>query len=236
MWNTPPCGEILVSGMLSSSQTDLREWNEQFKVNPEYARRIAGAAGVVAPPVQVPAPSPQPREETPLPPPRLPPPPPPTVYRPNPVGIIPALQAKRKINFELIIEVPAKRFKASLYPTPNSSSSSSAASSSRVTLDTSVVATTRAPVKGPRSSPKKEPLTRNLKGTTFKVDLDPDIRDIAVTRNFMWAYFGAHQRFQFVPLSREHINKHGYDHFVFIHEVRASEVDNCYVFLCPAAD
>ena len=82
-------------------------------------------------------------------------------------------------------------------------------------------------MKKPRNSPQKGPLTRIPQGITFKVDLDPEIRDIAVTRRFMWAYFGAHQRYQFVPLSQEHIDKHGYDHFVFIREVRTNEIDNC---------
>ena len=138
------------------------------------------------------------------------------------------------MNFELVIEVPAKRSKASLYHTPDPSSSS-AASSSRVTLDTPVVAATRAPAE-PRSSPQKEPLIRNLESTAFKVDLDPDIRNITVTRKFMRAYFGAHPRLQFAPLSQKHINNHGYDHFVFIREVRAGEVNDCALFPCPAAD
>ena len=159
------------------------------------------------------------------------PPPPPAVYQPKPVGIIPASEAKRKINFELIIEVPAKRLKASLYPTPNSSSGSSAASSSRNTLDTPVVAATRAPVKEPRSSPQNEPPIHDLQGTTIKIDLDPNIRNIAVTRKFMWDHFGAHPRLHFAQPSQEHIEEHGYDHFVFLREVRASKV-----FPCPVAD
>ena len=131
------------------------------------------------------------------------------------MGIIPASQAKRKHNFELVIEIPAKRFKALNYPTPSSSVNNSVASSSRVTLDTPV-----AGVPKPAKHRKRPPLIRKIPSVAFKVNLDPKIRDIAVTRSFMGSYFGAHQRFQFSRLPVHQIIKHGYDHFVFIHGVR----------------
>lgn len=189
-------------------------------MNPEYARRTARTNAVVATPVQVPTPPPQPREETPPPPPS--PPLVPVVRPAKAIGIIPASQAKRKQNFELIIEVPAKRFKTSNYITQNSSSGSSAASTSRTTLDaSSSTAATLAPAKWARA-PHKNPIFRRNLGTPFVVDLNPKIRDVAVTRDFMRSYFGAHMRCTISQPSKEHLDKHGYDHFVFINEVRTS--------------
>jgi hypothetical protein len=234
IWVTPPCTEVLVSYTLRSLHTDLREPSVQFRVNPEYARRVARANGVFSSPVQVPTPPPQPHEETPpplprspSPPPRTPSPPPrspapaPTVYPPRLIGIIPASQAKRKHNFELIIETPSKRSKAFHGHIPSSSWNRPVASSSRATLDTPVTAATRAPTKKARKAFPKRPIIRKVLGPIFKVGLDPKIRDVAVTRDFVHSYFGLHHTVKFAKLSEDQVGKHGSDPFVFICEVRA---------------
>lgn len=187
-------------------------------MNPEHAQRIARANEIAAAPIQTPA---QPREETPPPPPPSPPPAP-VVYPPRTIDIIPASRVKRKHDFELIIEAPAKRYKASNYPATGSSSGSSAASSSRITLDASpATVVAPAPVRPKRRS-FKDPASRPIRGTSFVVDLDPKIRDVVVSRDFMGSYFGAHMRYTFSIPAKDKFEKHGYDHFVFINRVRTN--------------
>ena len=179
---------------------------------------------MVAPPVRVPAPPPQPLEET------AAPLPPPAVHPTRAIGIIPASQAKRKHNFELIIEVPAKRFKLSDRPMQSSSSNGSGASSSRITLDAPAAATTRVvPVKPQRRSSKD--IIRKVPGTQFAVTLDPKIRDILVTREFMRSWFGTHYYHQFCEPSVDMVRKHGFDHFVFVNGVRA--IGKMILFVSP---
>lgn len=173
--------------------------------------------------MRVPTPPPQPREET------AAPPPPPAVCPTRAIGIIPASQAKRKHNFELVIEVPAKRFKLSNLPMQSSSSNGSGASSSRITLDAPAAATTRVSVKPPRRSSKE--IIRKVPGTQFAVTLDPKIRDIFVTREFMRSWFGTHCYHQFCEPSGEMVRKHGFDHFVFVHGVRA--IGEMVLFVSP---
>ena len=174
----------------------------------------------VAPPIQPLTPV-QPREETPPPPPARSPssPSPASAIRPSRlIGIIPASQAKRKHNFELVIEIPAKRFKASCYPAALScSSNGSVASSSRTTLNT-----TRTPVKASRNR-LTQTIIRDVPSATFLVDVDPQIRDVVVTRDFMSSHFGAPSRKSFSQPPKDWFDTHGYDHFTFVLEVRASK-------------
>lgn len=186
-------------------------------MNPEHAQRTARANEIVAAPIQTPA---RPREETPPPPPRSPPPAP-VVHPTRAIGIIPASRVKRKHDFELIIETTAKRHKASNYPITGSSSSSSTASSSRITLDAPPAALVApAPVRPQRLH--KDSASRKVRGTSFVVDLDPKIRDVVVSRDFMGSYFGAQKRYTFSIPGKDKVDKHGYDHFVFINRVRTS--------------
>lgn len=187
-------------------------------MNPEHAQRVARAKETVAAPIQTPA---QPREETPPLPPRSPPPAP-IVYPPRTIDIIPASRVKRKHNFELIIEAPAKRYKVSNYPATGSSSGSSTTSSGRITLDAPPAAVVApAPVR-PQRRLFKDPAFRKVRGTSFVVNLDPKIRDVVVSREFMGSYFGAHKRYTFSIPPKDKLDKHGYDHFVFINGVRTN--------------
>lgn len=156
-------------------------------------------------------------EET-LPPPHRSPSPPPAVRPKNYIGIIPTSQAKRKHDFELVIEVPSKKFKPPCYLPPSASSGSPAASSGRSVPEKSVTTTTR---------PVRECQTRfrnfhKITGTRFKVALDPQVRDATVTRDFLRAHFGTHSTASFCQLPAHQVDRHGYDHFVF-----ASEVNSC---------
>ncbi|KAF9649388.1 hypothetical protein BDM02DRAFT_3186288 [Thelephora ganbajun] len=204
-WTTPPRGEVL------------------FKVNPEHTWRIAVTNGIVPPPAQVLTLPSQPRDETPPLPPRSPSPPP-FVPLTRAFGIIPASQAKRKRDFELIIEIPAKRFKASQYPTPSSSSNGFVASSSSTTLDSPAVTIVRAPAQKVCTGSCRKVIIREIGGTRFKVDLNPEIRSVTVTRHFMWSHFGTHQVHPFSEPPKDQVDRHGYDHFVFIHEDNGPQV------------
>jgi len=92
----------------------------------------------------------------------------------------------------------------------------SVASSSRTTFATPLM-----PAKPARRTPKDH-IFRKVPKIPFIVDLDPKIRDVLVTREYMGAYFGAQQRSTFSKPTQEQFNKHGYDHFVFVHGVRTS--------------
>ena len=144
------------------------------------------------------------------------------------VSVVPS-RPKRKHNFELIIEIPAKKLKASYRPTSNPSPSGPLASSSQVTLDNSAGVATRTPVKETENRPWIEEIGCKVLGVTFKVGLNPEIRDLVVTRSFMASHFGAHPRRQISQLSEEWVRKHGYDHFVFLHAVRTSK-KICFMF------
>ena len=140
----------------------------------------------------------------------------------KPIGIIPLSQLKRKRDFELIIEVPEKRFRASNYPAKSSSTGPTASSSRDNADDEPVVVVTRAPVPTVQTSSKKAP-TRTISTAAFNVELDPEIRNITVTRAYMSSHFGAHPVQQFCEPTQEMIDEHGYDHFVFISKVRTKE-------------
>ena len=171
----------------------------QFRLSPEHTQQIAG----VAQPVHVPRSPPQPHEEgsASSPPRSLPPVPVP----PQMMGGIPTSQAKRKHKFELIIEVPSKRIKV-----PNNPSSSSSTASSSAVVGTHGQANSHFP-------------TRKALGTTFKVDLNPRIRDITVTRDFMWIHFGVNPFRSFVQTPKAQFEKHGYNNFVFVRGVRTTK-------------
>lgn len=142
-------------------------------------------------------------EPDPTPPPPYLPSPPPSAPAIHPIEIIPASRAKRRPNFELIIEVPAKRFRASHYPVP----------SPAISPDKS---TTHQRKKRDRTH--RSAVTRELASTPFKVTLDPNIRSIGVTREFLCTQFDV-KRVSCSRLAYE-VHKHGYDHFAFLHEVR----------------
>jgi hypothetical protein len=220
-WHKSPC-----ECRLLPLQGRAYELGVQFRVNPEYARRIAATTnGAVVPVVRLPTPQPQPREETPPPLPRSPSYPP-TVLPPESTTratrALPTSRPKRKHNFELIIEIPAKRFKASRYQTVTASSSSnnSAVSSRRNPSGNSAVENPH-----PRPRKNQNPTTNNtidrrIATTPFKVTLDPELRNVTVTRQYMEAQFGAHCYQPFPKIPRELVDKHGYDHFIFMHDVR----------------
>ena len=174
-------------------------------------------------PGQVPYPQPQPHEETPLPIPHLPPPIP-TIPPLQMANVVPASRVKRKHKFELVIEIPAKRFKALNHPTLNFPPNPPTASSSNTISDTgsSAVITTNRPAGNSQNHLPGGVITHKL-GTTFKVDLDPKIRNISVTRDFMRAHFGAGPYRSFCQIPKAQFEKHGYDHFVFIRGVRATK-------------
>ena len=64
----------------------------------------------------------------------------------------------------------------------------------------------------------------------FVVGLNQKIRDVVVTREFLNSYFGASQRFTVHKSTKEQLDKHGYNHFVFIHGVRTS--GKALLFVC----
>lgn len=167
--------------------------------------------------MQAPVPPPQPREESP---PHRSPLPASVGCPKKPVDAVPAPRAKRKHTFELIIET-RKRSKLSNHSTQSSSPINSVASSSRVKLD------------APSSTPAKPTLAKSLPrrllrnaaprkvyGTPLVMSLDPKIRDVTVTREFMCSYFGTHVGFVFSEPPQDHFDRHGYDHFVFVNGVR----------------
>lgn len=225
LWNTPPRGDIV------------------FKVNPDYVPRSA-VTKVDTQPSPLPAPPPRPHEGTPpsLRPP-LPSPPPPPVVRPRtPFGIIPASRAKRKRNFEVVVEVPAKRFKPPPDQKLTTSSDTSTASTGR-SIPGDVVFVPRAPIqiqnsqkpKKPKKAPKapepeiqeiqkeewvltlpaKQPI-RRIRAPSFKIDLNPKIRDVLVSRAYMLSHFGAHNIRSFAVPSRKKVHPQEYGHFLFI--------------------
>ena len=208
--------------------TGSQEPDGQFRVNSERAQRIARVNEVVATPIQVPAPPPQPREEPP--PPRSPPRA--STLRPmTPINIAPATRAKRKHNFELIIETSRKRSKPSSHPAQGSSSVNSVATSSRVTLDApSSAAAESMPAKSLSRRLLRNATSYKVFGTPFAVGLDPKIRDVTVTREFMCSNFGAHPGFTFSKPLQDHFDRHGYDHFVFINGVRNTISSCCVCF------
>lgn len=155
-------------------------------------------------------------EET-LPPPHRSPSLPPAVHSTNYIGIIPASHAKRKHNFELIIEAPSKKFKPSRCPPPSSSfSGGPTTSSSHSVPDKSVTTATRSPAREYQTGERN---VRNVAGGPFKVVLDPQVRDVTVSRDFMRTHFGARSTRSFCQLSEPHVDRHGYDHFAFVSEV-----------------
>jgi hypothetical protein len=157
-------------------------------------------------PIRVPTPPPPP-------PPRSLSPPPPGKHISKPVEIAPTSRAKRKHQFELIIEIPAKRFKPSRYPESVSSSTGAAtASSSRNGL---ISSTKRA-----KAPPIAQSGIRKPTVPSFRVRLDPKIRDVAVSREFLKAHFGANKLLPFSKPTKRQVDNHGYDHFAFVHEVR----------------
>jgi hypothetical protein len=198
----------------------LQESIVQFRVNPEYARRIASTNEVVAESVRVPAPQ---MEEAP------PPPPPrplssPTVARPaNSVGIIPTSQKKRKYTFELVIEVPSKRFKASRYAPTGTPPDGPTTSSSRDVPSESVEVFARSPARGRRDKLSGTMrIVRKVDSPSFDVTLDPRVRDVFATRAFMGDQFGTSYTRSYSEPPQCLIDKHGYDHFLFVAEVRTS--------------
>ena len=137
----------------------------------------------------------------------------------------PTSQVKRKHNFELVITIPAKRFKALNHPTSNLPSNPPATSSSRTVPETSlVVVATRGPAKNAQNHLSSGSIIRKVSGATFEVDLDPEIRGIAVTRDFMWTHFGVNPSRSFSQIPNAQFKKHGYDHFVFVRGVRMTKL------------
>jgi hypothetical protein len=137
-------------------------------------------------------------------------------------GTIPTSQPKRKQNFELIIEIPAKRFKASRYQTATASSSSNnsaASSSGNPSGVNGVEAPHPQPRKGQTHTASKSRI-RQIAATTFKVTLKPELRDVTVTRKYLGAKFGASGYSAFTEIPRRLADRHGYDHFIFVHDVR----------------
>ena len=137
---------------------------------------------------------------------------PPTVVPKKPIEIIPLSQLKRKCDFELIIEVLEKRFRALNYLAKSSSTGPMASSSHNNADDELVVVVTCALVPTVQTSSKKAP-TCTISTAAFNVELDPEIRNITVTRAYMSSHFGAHPVQQFCKPMQEMIDKHGYDHF-----------------------
>ena len=248
-WDTPPIRENLVSDIPNTPPIDSHKFGVQYRVDPEYARRVAARKAAAAQPISVPTPPPPlpPRAPSPppplaedaLPPPRnspsppplqpneeappspRPPSTPPTVITKKPIGIIPLSQLKRKHNFELIIEVPAKRLKASNYPAQNSSTGPTTSSSRDNADDESVVVVTRAPAPTIKTFSKAP--VRKILTPAFNVQLDPRIKSVIVTRTYLSAHFGASPARQFCEPEQAMIDRHGYDHFVFINKVRTKE-------------
>ena len=138
-------------------------------------------------------------------------------------SIVPASQTKRKHKFELIIDIPAKKHKAVYHPVLNHFSNSSVASSSRAALgdSPSAVEATRAPLKKSQGFLSRVPTVRKVLGTKFKVNLDPKIREVAVTRDFMHTRFGVNRFRSFSQISGPKLQEYGYDHFVCVSRVRA---------------
>lgn len=170
LWATPPRREPL------------------FRPNPNYVRRIPGANRGATEPSRLPTPPPELREESPpprrspsSPPHSLPfhhlPPPPEVVLSRKPFGIIPASQMKRERNFELIIEIPAKRFKASRYPEPVTSSNVPVASSSRIVLQNSVGTALHPPMDENHTQSSLGSAPRKVISAPFKVTL-PDRKSV----------------------------------------------------------
>lgn len=93
------------------------------------------------------------------------------------------------------------------------------ASSSRTTLDTGPVVVAAHPLSKPTRYLKNTTI-RKVSGTTFTPDIDPEIRNVVVTREFLRSQFGAHPYHIFSQPPVDKVHKHGYDHFAFIHGVR----------------
>jgi hypothetical protein len=63
---------------------------------------------------------------------------------------------------------------------------------------------------------------RQTAAAPFKVTLDPELRDVTVTRQYLKAQFGAFSFHPFAKIPRGLVEEHGYDHFIFMHSVRPS--------------
>lgn len=228
--NTGDTDERITSASQRQQSTEEPEWTTPprtdvlFKPNPNYVPRTAVTNRIVAEHVRVPTPPPEPQEEDPLPPPPLLPPHsvstrpiiPIAVLPNNPFGIIPASQMKRKRNFEVLITIPAKRFKPSHHSKLCTSSEDRVASSSRNVIDNSVTAATHPSAKKYQNpKPKVDSMNRRLPRIPFRVTLDPEILNVTVTRRFIAAQFGGHPFCSYTKLPPNRVVVHGYDHFVF---------------------
>lgn len=71
-----------------------------------------------------------------------------------------------------------------------------------------------------RSDRVAEQDIRRIRGIPFKVALDPQIRDVLVSRSFIRMHFGARGTRSYTEPARHRVEKHGYDHFVLLSEVR----------------
>ena len=142
-------------------------------------------------------------------------PPPPVASPTSPAETTPVPQTKRKHSFEPF-EVSSKRFNAS--KASNSSDALIAFSSHDRSVKSNAV-TTSAEAPGVPGQEENESTA-----TSFNVTIQPRIRDVLVPRRFLAAQFGAN-RIQAFTICQEHwINKHGYDHFVFLCEVRRAQL------------
>jgi hypothetical protein len=222
---TPPPHPCFTSPPTIANSTRTIEAGRRFSASPGCVRGYAGTNQEVAD-SEIFIPPPQPREESPPAPPRLHSPPPPAPPTIRPFEILTASQAKRKRgfeHFELVINVPAKRFKASRYLAPRNSDGPTA-SSSGDDPDRPATVATRPQARPESWTCDSEPTIRKISVSPFRVVLKPEIRNIAVTREFLRAQFGAQRIRTFSRLPRQMFCKHGYDHFVFVHRVRVRGV------------
>lgn len=70
----------------------------------------------------------------------------------------------------------------------------------------------------------KQPIFRKIIGAPFRVTLDPIIRDVAVSREYLADQFGALKRQSFTKPTQGFGDDHCYDHFVFLHKRGSPQV------------
>ena len=141
--------------------------------------------------------------------------PPPVTSPTSPAKMTPVPQTKRKHSFEPF-EVSSKRFNAS--KASNSLNAPIAFSSHNHSVKSNAVTTSAEAPGVPGQEENKST------ATSFNVTLQPCIRDILVPRRFLAAQFGANCIQAFTICQEHWINKHGYDHFVFLCKVRRAQL------------
>ena len=141
--------------------------------------------------------------------------PPPVASPTSPAETTPVLQMKRKYSFEPF-KVSSKRFNAS--KASNSSDAPIAFSSHDHSVKSNAVTTSAEAPGIPRQEENKST------ATSFNVTLQPRIRNILVPRSFLAAQFGTNCIQAFTVCPEHWINKHDYDHFVFLCKVRRAQL------------